>query len=158
MHFIKREGTHFTAGELAKHNEKFRREFEAEIQKRNARKLRRDVIIRHLNRIKEYPNINVKNKGVSSWFRAGLLETYHRGIKVSLGIEELIEEADGYRKFSGDEKSSDNIKAFLVGKIPYEYIESVNFDGDEFYGFPHIFCHYANKGEPYEELGSGLIN
>tara|TARA_R110002049_G_scaffold61248_2_gene163390 strand:- start:2946 stop:3548 length:603 start_codon:yes stop_codon:yes gene_type:complete len=152
VHLIKREGVNFTAGELIKHNEKFRKEFESQIEQRNQRKLRKDVIIRRINRAKEYPNLSSKNKGISPWFRADLLETYHRGVKIGLAVESLVEVEGGYRKSRTGENNPDEIKAYLVGKIPYEYIESVNFDGDEFYGYPHIFCHFANKGEPYEEL------
>jgi len=48
-----------------------------------------------------------------------------------------------------------DMRVLMVGKIPYEYIEDVNFDGDEYYYFPHIFCHFANKGEAYEEIDMG---
>ncbi len=40
--------------------------------------------------------------------------------------------------------------AFLIGYIPYENIESVNWEGDEHYQFPQIYCHFAHGGEPYE--------
>jgi hypothetical protein len=37
--------------------------------------------------------------------------------------------------------------------VRYEAIESVNWDGDEFYGYPHIYCHFTEKGrKPYERL------
>jgi hypothetical protein len=55
------------------------------------------------------------------------------------------------------------VTAMLMAEIPYDFIESMNVDGDEYYYLPHIFCHFANKGEPYErffyakeaDLGSG---
>ena len=42
--------------------------------------------------------------------------------------------------------------AYLIGYIPYESIVSVNWDGDEYYGHPHIFCHFEYAGQPYERL------
>ena len=43
----------------------------------------------------------------------------------------------------------------LSGEIPYDYIESINVRGDEYYSFPHIYCHFANRGEPYKRLFFG---
>lgn len=41
----------------------------------------------------------------------------------------------------------------LIGYVPYENIETVNWDGDEYYSFPHIFCYFDTKRkEPYETL------
>lgn len=28
----------------------------------------------------------------------------------------------------------------------------MNVDGDEYYNFPHIYCHFEFKGEPYERM------
>ena len=43
-------------------------------------------------------------------------------------------------------------KVALLGRIPYEYIDNVEWDGDEYYGVPHLFCFFANKKEPYDNL------
>ena len=41
----------------------------------------------------------------------------------------------------------------LAGYVRYENIQRVNWDGDEYYGFPHIYCHFDEKGKmPYENL------
>ena len=47
-----------------------------------------------------------------------------------------------------------HIKVILIGYVPYENIEAINWEGDEYYGEPHIYCHLdANRrGEPYEKL------
>jgi hypothetical protein len=39
-----------------------------------------------------------------------------------------------------------------MGAIPFDVIEAVNMDGDEYYPYPHIFCHFPYKSEPYERL------
>jgi hypothetical protein len=33
----------------------------------------------------------------------------------------------------------------LLGRIPHEHIDSVDWKGNEYYGFPHIYCFFANK-------------
>jgi hypothetical protein len=41
----------------------------------------------------------------------------------------------------------------LVGYVPFENIESVDWHGDEYYGFPHLYCYFdARRKEPYEKL------
>ena len=40
----------------------------------------------------------------------------------------------------------------LAGRIPFENIEAVDWDGDEYYYFPHIYCHFTNRKEPYESV------
>ena len=49
-------------------------------------------------------------------------------------------------------RESAPVKAWLVGEIPFETIEEVNWSGDEYYPYPHIFCHFDNGTEPYERL------
>ncbi|QBR84707.1 hypothetical protein E3983_10220 [Legionella israelensis] len=115
------------------------------------KKYRSDVIIRDVKRIdKSYPEAE-KSEKIGSWFRIGLLDTYHRGILVGLSVSRLIETPEGIRHLKQDE--NEYFTAFLVGKIPYDSIENVNWEGDEYYNYPHIFCHFEHKNkEPYEEL------
>lgn len=118
--------------------------------------IRRDVIIQDVRRMEKYPETDSNQKGISSWFRLGLIDTYHRGILVALGWDRLIEVSENvYRTKRPDEYAGGNesgIKVIRAGKIPYYLIESVEFDGDEYYGFPHIYCHFLLKGEPYESV------
>ena len=118
--------------------------------------IRRDVIIRDVRRMDKYPEVDSDEKGISAWFRLGLIDTYHRGILVSLGWDRLIEVSENvYRTKKPDEYANGNDvgnKVIRAGKIPYYLIESVDFDGDEYYGFPHIYCHFLLKGEPYESV------
>jgi hypothetical protein len=152
IHFIKRREKSFTPGELLKHSEDLKKKFQEEIYKCRVEKLRKDVIIRDADRIKAYPNVDVNPKGISPWFKAGLISTYHRGIMVALRSGTLTESPDGYRFTDYKIGEKGDIRVYLIGKIPYEFIEGVDFDGDEYYYLPHIYCRFANKGEPYEEL------
>lgn len=40
----------------------------------------------------------------------------------------------------------------LMGEIQYDFIESMNVRGDEYYYLPHIYCHFAHHCEPYQRL------
>lgn len=145
------EGVERTPSERVKHHDSLRDRFKEEINRCRTQNLRRDVIIRHVNRMDDYPNTDGK-KGISSWFKAGLLDTYHMGIVVGLGWEGLIEEPGGWRKADYKAGEDERETLMLAGEISYDFIESLNIDGDEYYNLPHIFCHFANRGEPYERL------
>lgn len=133
--------------------QKWKPQFEEEIRKNFHEKLRSDVVIRDVKRVDSYPDIEEK-KGISPWFRVGLLDIYHRGILVGLRWTSLIELPDGTWRAKDHKKDGqgEGIKVILAGQIPFEGIESVDFDGDEYYYFPHIFCHFIYKGEPYETM------
>src|SRR5579863_3175001 len=64
---------------------KWKPQFERHIWENFKRELRTDVIIRNMKRLDEYPNLDENDKGVSPWFRLGLVGTYHRGIMLSHG-------------------------------------------------------------------------
>ncbi|EJG0961966.1 hypothetical protein C4G95_RS23660 [Vibrio parahaemolyticus] len=110
-----------------------------------------DVIVHDVSRLNAYPEV-ADESGISPWFRIGLLETYHRGIRVGLRIGYLTETDSGYR-YTDHKNEKGTIKVWLVGEIPFESIESINWDGDEYYHKPHIYCHFEHaNGEPYERL------
>lgn len=148
---FKVEGVERSPSERVQHREKLRVLFREEIDRCRAQNLREDVIIRHVNRIDAYPNA-VERAGISPWFKVGLLDTYHSGIKVALGWTGLIDSPTGLRKpdYKRDERGT--VTLMLMGEIPYDFIEAMNVDGDEYYHLPHIYCHFANHGEPYERL------
>lgn len=145
------EGVERTPVERVRHHDALRTKFKEEIDRCRAENLRKDVILRHVNRLDDYPNVK-EGPGISPWFKVGLLDTYHLGIKVGLGLHGLIETTDGYRRADYKRNEKGELTAMLTGEIPYDYIESMNERGDEFYYLPHIFCHFANRGEPYERL------
>ena len=149
-----------TQQEKIKLRQKWKPEFEGHVRDQFAKKHRRDVIIRDVHRVDSYPEIKEEEKGISPWFRMGLVGTYHRGIYVSMHWNKLIPMPGGNFRVHdpfGIDKYADNIdekaiKVLLLGMIPFENIESVDWGGDEYYYFPHIYCHFRNKGEPYERV------
>jgi len=134
-----------------KHRERFRQILQGEIYDRRAKELRQDVIVRDVDRSDTYPDSD-DSKGISSWFRVGLIDTYDKGIRLGLRYGGLKECEGGYRfvDFVNEEESDRTV--LLIGDVPYDSIAEVNLDGDEFYNFPHIYCHFDFGGEPYERL------
>lgn len=145
------EGVERTAAERVRHHDALRDQFKEEVDRCRAENLRKDVVIRHVNRLDEYPNVK-EGVGISPWFKVGLLDTYHQGIVVGLGWYGLIGISGGYRRADYRRQETGDLTAMLTGEIPYDFIESMNVRGDEYYYLPHIFCHFANRGEPYRRL------
>lgn len=137
-------------GARIQHREKLRKEFEEELYNCRAERLRQDVIVRHVDRVDAYPNIDDKKPGISPWFRVAFLDMYERGIVLCLRIGGLKECDGGYRfvDYENDEKS--DITAWLMADVPFDSIEAVNMGGDKYYYFPHIYCYFDFDGEPYE--------
>jgi hypothetical protein len=112
-----------------------------------------DVIIRDVRRVDEYPD-TTKGRGISPWYKCGLMGTYHKGILLGLSWEMLTSEgANSWRYTNHQAGESGDLKVILIGYVPYENIEAINWNGDEYYGEPHFYCHFdAKRGEPYEKL------
>jgi hypothetical protein len=63
------------------------------------------------------------------------------------------EKTGEWRYPNRDAGEKPEIRCMLVGYIPFEFIESVDWQGDEYYGFPHIYCHFDGPhGQPYEKM------
>ena len=132
---------------------KWRAEFQAQLRDRDASGTRGDSIIRDVKRMDKYPDIDDTSRGISPWFKVELKGIYHRGVEVFLRIETLVfvEERNGWR--FGPHSEEGAVNALLVGRIPFDLVRSVDWDGDEYYPYPHIYCDFARRnGQPYEEL------
>ncbi|MBI1274673.1 hypothetical protein GC177_01725 [bacterium] len=138
--------------EILDKRNKWQAEITEKLREFRKRKLGCDVIIHDLKRLDEYPDSSNRGKKISPWFRAGLMDTYHRGILLGLSWVSLIHDpvTQTWRYASSNEEG----KVFcLAGKVPYENIASINWDGDDYYGMPHIYCHFnRSKGQPYEDI------
>lgn len=108
--------------------------------------------MRDMRRVDSYPETN-KRRGISPWFRVGLLGTYHRGILLGLGWHNLVNDPalGGWRYHDWRQKDSEEPlgqKVVLIGKVPFESIEEVEWDGDEYYNYPHIYCYFKHEKQP----------
>ncbi len=144
-----------TSGERARHRENLRQVLQDEIYRRRAEGLRSDVIIRDVDRLDGYPDLPAYEKGISAWFRLGLIETYNKGVRVGLRYGGLKASDDGYRFVDFVNEESSDRRVLLLGEIPYDSIATVNLEGDEIYPYAHIYCHFDFDGQPYERLWFG---
>ncbi len=104
-----------------------------------------------------YPEIDEDSFGISSWFKVEPYDFYHNGIEVVIGVEECIFNDNGNWDLVGRNDTTMREKyrckhVYVVGRIPYENIVDYDMDGDNHYGFPHVFCDFKNNGMPYEEI------
>jgi hypothetical protein len=149
--FFHRNKRSLTASEKLALRDKWKPQFTKYLADLNYKKLRGDVIIRDMKRIDTYPEIS-EGKGISAWFRVGLIDSYERGIMVGLRWEGLMEDENGLRYTDWAKNEKEDHKVVLTGFIPYENIESVDWDGDRYYSYPHIYCYFSFKKEPYEKI------
>jgi hypothetical protein len=128
--------------------------FEEELYKNWMEKLREDVIVRDVRRVDRYPDLDEKGRGISPWFKVFLVDVYHRGIIVAFRWEDLMQRENGSwreKEYGVDEGEFE--KAILAGRIPFDNIEAVDWSGDEYYPYPHIYCHILRRKGPYEDIG-----
>jgi hypothetical protein len=155
LKFVKSKQKGLNPEETVKLRQKWKDEIKEKLQWIDDKVGYGEVIIRDVKQNDLYPEVEEKKKGISSWFRVEYLETYHRGIKVGLHFEKLIyeEKYKAWRLADYKNKEEGDINAYIVGLIPFENIVSIDWNGDEYYSCPHIYCHFLSKrGEPYEEL------
>lgn len=110
-----------------------------------------ETIIRDIKNIDSYPNITKNKKGISPWFKVAIVGFYPRGVQLLLRWTYIkILNNDGW-VFANNEDENSMIVG-LLGNVPYELIIDVDWNGDDYYQIPHIYCKFSRKGQPYEEL------
>lgn len=105
-----------------------------------------------------YPNFDIREYTISTWFKVEPFDFYYNGIEIILSIEyaELLESDEckilTYEEYKNKENSPDIIKVFKIGRIPFSMIVDYDIDGDEYYPYPHIYCNFGFNGQPYESF------
>jgi restriction endonuclease len=104
-----------------------------------------------------YPIVDEKGSGISSWFKIEFFDLYHKGIEFVSRVKTAMMSADGRWAIVpyGETEDRPNFTYFpvyLICRLPYKNIVEIDRRGDEYYPFPHIYCRFANDGEPWEEL------
>ncbi len=110
-----------------------------------------DAIICELRRKDSYPEVDESLRSTSRWFKVELKGTYHAGIEVFTSIQNVVVEDGVARPAAMDVPDSEAVH--VVGRIPYEAIEGVDWDGDEYHGFTHIYCRFriGRRRGPFAE-------
>jgi len=110
-----------------------------------------EAIIRDLARVDAYPVLDDRPWGISPWFKVETKDLYHRGLEVFLSIEELAIK-DGVACEPKNVEAGDSTKLYVVGRIPFDAIVSIDWDGDEYNAMPHIYCWFDQSDGPYEAI------
>lgn len=141
---------HLTPSQKLASRQRWKPEFEARVFHTHQSELREDVIIRDMTRLDSYPDIK-EGSGISPWFRLFLVGTYHRGILVAHSWGTLTECETGWRFTNLAAGETGDLKVMMISSTPYEYIENVDWPGDEYFDYPHIYCFFDWKKQPYEK-------
>jgi len=135
--------------QLLKRREELRREFEEHLPKKNKYGVHCDAIIRDIKRMDLYPAIDEEGKGISPWFKVEVKGLYHRGLEVFTSMPKSIKQGENGEWDFADYKDPQEVTGYPVGRIPFDLIEHVDWEGDEYYPDPHIYCRFKD-GQPYE--------
>jgi hypothetical protein len=120
-----------------------------------------EAIIRSLSD-RFYPEVD-ETPGISNWFKVELFDFYHNGLEVILSIRPGAIRSDGaWRLLTPDEALPQDgtwreVDVWELGCIPYRNIRAYDLRGDEYYNFPHLYCAFADEGEPYEEIRYAIV-
>lgn len=109
-----------------------------------------------------YPGLDEHRSGISGWFKLELWDFYHNGLDFVINIDEGIIDEEGnwaiikyHQKY--DKNKYQKIKMFRIARIPFRNIVEYDILGDEYYPGLHLYCRYADGGEPYESFRWILI-
>lgn len=134
--------------------EKWRPVFETYVFTQQKKGGNLDAIMRDVRRLDEYPEVDEKAKGISPWFRFGLVDTYERGFVALLTIVPLtVDEKTGEWRQVGLREETEGENFYRAGFVPYEWVEEVNWEGDHYYNMPIVFTHFVDrKRSPYVKV------
>lgn len=137
---------------ILEHRAKMKKEIEEGFYRwHKAGNTRDEIIVRDLKRMDNYPNNDDSIKGISPWFRVGFKDLYTRGIEIFLSMPMHAIKKNGKWNLSHDSEDGSKL-VYQVGRIPFENIVTIDWDGDEYYGYPHFYCSFTNKKQPYEDI------
>ena len=109
-----RKGNLSPADRLAA-REKWKPVFEEKIAERRRDGLRSDVVVRDVKRLDQYPNTQESERGISAWFKVGLVGTYHKGVMVQLNWIGIVSGEKGWRLRGPKDPKNSGLTAALIG-------------------------------------------
>lgn len=130
------------------HRIRLREEFASRLGSKDAFGTRGRVTIRDVDRSDIYPDADGQRGSPSSWFAGEIKDLYHRGVEVfaDMPVHMAYSENRGEWRISTD-PSEDRILAYPVARIPYDSIVEIDWEGDEYFPNPHIFCKFNMPGK-----------
>ena len=130
-----------------------------------SKKINSEVYLINMGRyFKDYPSNKEKRFRGYSHIKAEIKTTRFNGIEF---FEEMPKDVyikrGGKLSFKGN-RSEKSFIVYPVGIVPYEWVEYIELDGDEFSGVPLFFCHFRGRtnwkfwkrllffGYPYKQI------
>jgi hypothetical protein len=89
-----------------------------------------------------YPHTNDEDKNGYAYFAGELKSLRFDGVEFFSGVKELYKKQDGSFTLEKDSNERVNFNVFEIGIIPYEWIEHVDQQGDEFSYRPQFFVQF----------------
>ena len=123
-----------TPEQIIEKRQRWKKEIEERLLDRKRQKLNSDIIVRDMARLNVYPEIEEKRRGVSAWFKAGLIGTYDRGIQLGLAWQTLVRDGDMWRVAGLKNEGTAPERLILTGFVLYKSIEAIIWEGDDYYG------------------------
>ena len=131
---------------------KKRFEKKREFEKNLPHLINSDIIIRDISRMDSYPDIDEKGKGISPWFKLEFKALYHKGVELFMRVESVRFDHANDVWVACNYDDDEAVNALVVGRIAYETIVQVDWAGDEYYSFPHLYCQFNKSKMPYDEI------
>jgi hypothetical protein len=127
LRYVRRNRRDLTPAKRLELRQKWKQPFEEFFRANTHKKLSTEIVIRNIKRLDEYPDVTEKGKkGISPWFRTDLVQTYERGLMVSIMIGELVSIGEDKWRFRDWINREEGETFWLIGFIPYENVGDVN--------------------------------
>jgi len=129
-----------------KHKEAIKRKADKLLTRIRGKKLNSEVYLVNIRRyFKDYPSNAEKRFESYSHIRAEIKSTRFDGIEFFAGPPvEVYKKTNGSLSFKGTKKNK-VFNDYPVGVVPYEWIEHIDVDGDEYAFVPLFYCHYKGR-------------
>lgn len=137
----------------ARHRTQMKAEIESKLPRySDDRDFRGEAIIRDLRRMDRYPELDEGIAGgPSPWFKTEVKGIYDRGLEVYLSVERVLVRGDVARPVREGGQP-----VFVIGRIPFERVEEVDWIGDpaaSLEPMPHFYCWFGwRRRRLYEAL------
>jgi len=151
--------------ERLRHKETIKRRADELLSEIRRKKLNSEVYLVNINRyFKDYPSNKERRFEGYSHIKAEIKTTRFDGIEFFAEMpREVYRKPDGSLSFKGSKKEH-LFNTYPVGVVPYEWIEHVDSEGDEYAYVPLFYCHFKGRtnwrfwrrllffGYPYKQI------
>ena len=102
-----------------------------------------------------YPTLGSRRDRISGWFKLELWDFYFNGLEFVIWLDlGVVDTRGGWAVIEPnqtfDASQYRETKMLRLARIPYSSIVEIDMEGDEYYSQPHLYCRFANGGQPYE--------